>query len=183
MGRALRNKQAAVFPPNQPTGHVKIGQCFARHAHGPGILHTAGLRQAHAQQGARQTDWILRQAYRSPQVHERLVQRPRLVILRQGCHQLLAQVPKARLSGRLAQRRVHIEDAAQHALQIAFEGRGALAVSQAQNGAGGVATDAGQAGQRGAARGKLPSMLRDDNLRSAVQVTCARIIAQTFPAF
>ena len=75
------------------------------------------------------------------------------------------------------------EHAGKHAGDISIDERGALAERDAGDGAGGVATDAGQGAQLGGCAGQFAAVLADEELRGAMQVAGARIVAETFPQF
>src|SRR5690606_23494754 len=103
-------------------------------------------------------------------------------------HQPLVEVARSlggyqRAAGFLQRRgcEIRVEQSRQHAARVAVDGRRRLAERDAGDGAGSVFADAGQFAERGGGAGHVALKLLADELRGAVQVAGARVVAEPGP--
>ena len=141
------------------------------------LLHAQGFGLAQVSQRAKMAGWGARGADLRPQVHQGLV----IIAGPAGRQVLGGQLPQAGLAARRAGVFGHIEQARQHAADVAIQGRLILPKSDRGNRPGGIAPNARQLAQLPGIRRQLAAMLFVHDLRGTLQVACPAVIAQPLP--
>ncbi|CCF97337.1 hypothetical protein RSK60_2030013 [Ralstonia solanacearum K60] len=177
---ALQQHRAIMQRHQQGRGTFGDGLARTRHGqfqHAPG---PARFAQRFERTGApaRQACRLAARTDGGTEVHQTL--RVRLDAVRRRQHGL-GNAPHRLLDALVAGKAVDAEDTRKHALDVAVEDGRAHPVRECRNGRGGGASDARQRRQCFGIAGKHTAMLGHHDLRAAVQIARAGVVAQARP--
>lgn len=183
LGAAPRQQHRAVLldPQRDPRDHRQLVEALPRGKHRQLVLAAGPARDARGGERAGEAARGARRAHRRAELHQSLVQLPRICARREPLHQLCREPPDLLRPHRRLHVGIDSEHPREHPRDVAVDQRGALAIRDRRDRPRGVRADAGHLAQAARGRRQRAAPPRHHLARPAVQIAGARVVAEPRP--